>query len=114
MEETPVEIVSHWAYFERSPASEHKKENHTKGKDVDRLALIGLTLHNFWCHRAIGAEHISQFAGATFALESASKGKINELDLKIIVSTQKNILCLQIPVGDPSRVNMLDTLQHLF
>ena len=114
MEETPVANVSHRAFLERSLASKHKKENHTEGKDVDRLALIELTLYNLWCHRAIGAEHISQFAGAIFALESASKAKINELGLIIVILTEKNILCFQIPVGDSSRVNVLDTLQHLF
>ena len=54
-----------------------------------------------------------QYARAIFALKGTRQAKINNLDSKIVLLAQKNILDLKVTVSDTLRVDVLNAIEHL-
>ena len=87
------------------------EEDDTKGEKIDNLSLVWLSGENLWGHVTWGTNDRSVSSGAIATLKRASEAEID--DLNVIHLVEKDVLWLEISVGEALGVDVVNTLKHL-
>lgn len=89
----------------------HDKEDYSEGKQVDDIALVSLAINDLRSHVPRGANLSAVEARAIATGQRARKAEVNDLD--IIVLVDKEVLRLEVTVGETFRMDVAKTKEHL-
>lgn len=103
-----VVLVGH---AERRVARVQNEKDHSKGKQVHDLALVGLLLEDLWGHVARGADDRAVGARAIAALKWAGEAEVDNLD--VVHFVEQDVLGLEISVREALGVDVVHTLEDL-
>mmetsp|Transcript_24528 Transcript_24528/g.28909 ORF Transcript_24528/g.28909 Transcript_24528/m.28909 type:complete len:390 (-) Transcript_24528:361-1530(-) len=103
--------VVHVCHVEGRVARVHNEQDDAEGEQVHNLGLVGLLGVNLRSHEAERANDTTIDARAIATLHGASETEVH--DLHIVELVEKNILALEIAMGETARVDVVDGLDEL-
>ena len=87
----------------------HDKEDDSKGKHVNNLALIWLLRYNLRSHVAMCAKTNNRSIEGRAVVTLKRAGRVNK-NLKVILLVEEDVLWLQISVREAPLVHVMDAL----
>jgi len=106
-----VVLVVLGSHGEGRVARVQDEEDHTEGEKINNLALVRLLQDNLGGHVALSANDGAVSARAVTSLKRAGKAEIDNFDVVVLV--KEDVLRLEVSVREASRVDVVDTLEHL-
>ena len=91
--------------------SQHDEEDNSASKQVNDLSLVWLLVKNLWCHVSWGTNYRPAETGSISSFKWACESKIDKFHIEILI--EKNVLRLQISMGETLRVEVVKTKEHL-
>ena len=88
------------------------KQNHTECKKVDNVALVWLTIQNFWSHVRGCSDHGVVETRAVSSFELGGETEIDNLGVEFLV--EQDIFGFEITMGEAVGMEIVETHQNLF